>query len=123
MAIVRGRHQVSSHPDGNGNYRATNPNHPRFVGYGKTPTETDENLTRAIHEGKLANPLAQLEAMFMTLSEADQARFLEDLPKLRRSYGGAAVSTGLKDRTIRAASRPTGTAGSLRSERTASGPL
>ncbi len=85
MAIVRGRHHVSSHPDGDGNYRATNPRHPGFVGYGKTPAETDENLTKAIQDAKLANPLAQIEAAFMTLSAADQARFLEHLPKLRRS--------------------------------------
>lgn len=85
MAFIRGPHDVSSVPDADGNFRATNPNHPGFVGYGRTIEECRENLSRSIHERKPANALAQLEAAFMVLSEADQQRFLADLPKLRRS--------------------------------------
>lgn len=51
----------------------------------ETPAESDENLTRSIHGGEVAGVLAQLEAAFMALSEADQASFLDHLPKLRRS--------------------------------------
>lgn len=85
MTIIRGPHIASTHPDGDGNHRAINPRHAGFVGYGRTADEAKENLSSEIRTSKRANPLAVLEASFMTLSEEDQARFLADLPKLRRS--------------------------------------
>lgn len=74
---------VSAHTDADGNYRAINPDAPGFVGYGRTPEETDENLRRNVATGERANPLALAEAMFMALSPADQARFIDDQAKLR----------------------------------------
>lgn len=86
MAIIRGPHLVSAYADADGNYRALNPkHHPGFVGYGRTPEEAKENLNRAIGRLERASDLAFAEAAFMVLSEADQARFIADMPKFRRS--------------------------------------
>lgn len=85
MVIVRGELAVSVHADSDGNYRAINPKHPGYVGYGQTQDEAKENWSRAFRSKKSGNALAIAEASFMTLSEDDQAQFIADLPGLRRS--------------------------------------
>jgi hypothetical protein len=76
---------VSEYADKEGNFRATSTSHPGFVGYGKTAKEAGENLTKTVNKGERANPLALFEASFMTLSAADQVRFIEKQHTLRRS--------------------------------------
>jgi hypothetical protein len=83
--ITRGPKIVSSYSDNDGNYRAINAKHPGFVGYGQTPAETKENLSRAIRTGERANPLACALAAYMVLSPDDQRRFDEERSKIRQS--------------------------------------
>lgn len=83
MGIVCGIHQVSVYADSDGNYRAVNfEHHMGFVGYGPTPKEASENLSKNIHAGKRANPLAWMQAMHMNLSHEDRVRFDEHVAKV-----------------------------------------
>lgn len=85
LMIIRGPHAVSDYADADGNFRAINPRHAGFVGYGRSKDEAAENLNRAIRQNNRANPRAMLEAAFMVLSEAEQTEVIASLPALRRS--------------------------------------
>ena len=82
--IIRGSPTVSTYKDPNGNFRATNPKHLGFVGYGRTPEETVKNLNDNIGQ-RPASAREQIAALFMMLGAEEQQATLEELPTLGRS--------------------------------------